>query len=275
MTGKLFIVGTPIGNLGDITIRAIEVLSSCDYILAESSARTSKLLNKYSIKNKIVTFNKDNEKRKVKNVISDLSNGRNIALLSDAGTPSVSDPGFELLRYFDNKFTITPIPGASALTSSLSISPIPANNFIFLGFLPRKTSEIDNKINLVKNLGIPAILFESKRRVKTLMERINRICGDEVQICLFREMTKIHEEIQFGNIKDIIKKNEKEVCNGEFTIIFKPMNKGQPEIKNWTTKVKKLSKSFTNKEIIEILSLFSEHSKKELYKFVLSVRQET
>ena len=275
MTGKLFIVGTPIGNLDDITIRAIEVLNNCDYILAESSVRTSKLLNKYSIKKKIITFNKDNEKRKVKNIISDLSSGKDIALLSDAGTPSISDPGFEILRHFDNRFITIPIPGPSALTSSLSVSPIPTNNFIFLGFLPRKNSEIDNKIRLVKNLGIPAVLFENKRRVNALLERINNICGDDVQICLFRELTKIHEEIQYGKIKDIIKRSKESNYNGEFTIIFKSENKKNPEIEELSENVKQLSKSFSNKEIIDILSLFSNHSKKELYKFVLNIRQKT
>ena len=275
MTGKLFIVGTPIGNLDDITIRAIEVLNNCDYILAESSVRTSKLLNKYSIKKKIITFNKDNEKRKVKNIISDLSSGKDIALLSDAGTPSISDPGFEILRHFDSGFITIPIPGPSALTSSLSVSPIPTNNFIFLGFLPRKNSEIDNKIRLVKNLGIPAVLFENKRRVSDLLERINNICGDDVQICFFRELTKIHEEIQYGKIKDIIKRSKESDYNGEFTIIFKSENKEKPEIEELNEKVKQLSKSFSHKEIIDILSLFSNHSKKELYKFVLNIRQRT
>ena len=275
MTGKLFIVGTPIGNLDDITIRAIEVLNNCDYILAESSVRTSKLLNKYSIKKKIITFNKDNEKRKVKNIISDLSSGKDIALLSDAGTPSISDPGFEILRHFDSRFITIPIPGPSALTSSLSVSPIPTNNFIFLGFLPRKNSEIDNKIRLVKNLGIPAVLFENKRRVSDLLERINNICGDDVQICFFRELTKIHEEIQYGKIKDIIKRSKESDYNGEFTIIFKSENKEKPAIEELNEKVKQLSKSFSNKEIIDILSLFSNHSKKELYKFVLNIRQRT
>lgn len=275
MTGKLFIVGTPIGNLDDITIRAIEVLNNCDYILAESSVRTSKLLNKYSIKKKIITFNKDNEKRKVKNIISDLSSGKDIALLSDAGTPSISDPGFEILRHFDSRFITIPIPGPSALTSSLSVSPIPTNNFIFLGFLPRKNSEIDNKIRLVKNLGIPAVLFENKRRVSDLLKRINNICGDDVQICFFRELTKIHEEIQYGKIKDIIKRSNESDYNGEFTIIFKSENKESPEIEELNEKVKQLSKSFSNKEIIDILSLFSNHSKKELYKFVLNIRQRT
>ena len=275
MTGKLFIVGTPIGNLDDITIRAIEVLNNCDYILAESSVRTSKLLNKYSIKKKIITFNKDNEKRKVKNIISDLSSGKDIALLSDAGTPSISDPGFEILRHFDSRFITIPIPGPSALTSSLSVSPIPTNNFIFLGFLPRKNSEIDNKIRLVKNLGIPAVLFENKRRVSDLLKRINNICGDDVQICFFRELTKIHEEIQYGKIKDIIKRSKESDYNGEFTIIFKSENKESPEIEELNEKVKQLSKSFSNKEIIDILSLFSNHSKKELYKFVLNIRQRT
>tara|TARA_B100000700_G_C14480057_1_gene594679 strand:+ start:134 stop:517 length:384 start_codon:yes stop_codon:yes gene_type:complete len=127
----------------------------------------------------------------------------------------------------------------------------------------------------VKNLGIPAVLFENKRRVSDLLKRINNICGDDVQICFFRELTKIHEEIQYGKIKDIIKRSNESDYNGEFTIIFKSENKESPEIEELNEKVKQLSKSFSNKEIIDILSLFSNHSKKELYKFVLNIRQRT
>ena len=124
MSGKLYIVSTPIGNLEDITLRALVVLRNTDYILAESSVRTSKLLNKYDIKNKIITFNKDNEKKKSELIIGDLIKGRKISLVTDAGTPLVSDPGYELIKKITSKFSVIPIPGPSSLTCALSVSMI-------------------------------------------------------------------------------------------------------------------------------------------------------
>ena len=141
MSGKLYIISTPIGNLGDITLRALDTLRNSDYILAESSERTSKLLNKYNIKNKIITFNKDNEKRKFESILSDLNKGYKISLVTDAGTPLISDPGYELIKRTSLKCSVIPIPGPSSLTCALSISTIPMNNFIFLGFLPKKNNE--------------------------------------------------------------------------------------------------------------------------------------
>ena len=142
MSGKLYIISTPIGNLEDITLRALSVLRNTDYILAESSVRTSKLLNKYDIKNKIITFNKDNEKKKSELIIADLIKGHKISLVTDAGTPLVSDPGYELIKKITSKFSVIPIPGPSSLTCALSVAMIPINNFIFLGMYVKNNESI-------------------------------------------------------------------------------------------------------------------------------------
>ena len=145
MYGNLYLVSTPIGNLEDLTFRAVKVLRSVDIILAESIERTKKLLSHYDIDVKVISFNKDNERRKIKNAVACLKKSKNIALVSDAGTPCVSDPGFHLLSNLDEEIKIIPIPGASSITCALSVSKIPMNGFTFLGFLPKKENDRKNK----------------------------------------------------------------------------------------------------------------------------------
>ena len=274
MSGILYIVATPIGNLNDITIRAIEVLKQSDYILAESSARTSKLLREYDIKKKIVTFNKDNEKRKRSSILRDLSSGSVLALVSDAGTPSISDPGFELVKSFNEDYRIIPIPGASSLTCALSISKIPINNFIFLGFLPKKISERKSQLIKIKNTSLPAVVFESKHRLNSVLAEILHIFGPDTDIGIMRELTKIHEDIFFNKIEEIMKKLEKETLNGEITMIINHKQEKPLELDSFKNKIIELSKRYSTKEVVNIIKLFSDVDRKELYKYVLSIRHE-
>ena len=274
MSGILYIVATPIGNLNDITIRAIEVLKKSDYILAESSARTSKLLREFDIDKKIVTFNKDNEKRKRTGILRDLSEGSKIALVSDAGTPSISDPGFELVKSLNLDYKIVPIPGASSLTCALSISKIPINNFIFLGFLPKKSSERKSLLIKIKNASLPAVIFESKHRLRSVLVEILHILGPETDIGIMRELTKIHEDIFFNKIEVIIKKLENETLSGEITMIINCSQEKPLELDSFKTKIIELSKRYSTKEVVNIIKLFSDVNRKELYKYVLSIRHE-
>ena len=273
MSGKLFIVATPIGNLDDITYRAIETIKASDYILAESSVRTSRLLHHYNLDKKIVTFNKDNEKLKINSIIKDLKNGKHISLVSDAGTPAISDPGFTLLRYQDENFSVSPIPGPSSLTSALSVSPLPVNTFSFFGFLPKKSNDLEKKLNVIKGLGMPVVVFENKNRLNVLLKKIAKICGEDTKVCIFRELTKLHEEIIFGPVSQLMETSEDITYSGEFTIIIGTVNKESIELNKLIPKILKLSKSYTTKEIIDILHLFCDFPKKDLYNFVLSVRQ--
>ena len=273
MSGKLFIVATPIGNLGDITYRAIETIEFCDYILAESSVRTSKLLHHYNLKKKIITFNKDNEKSKLRSIIDDLKSGKQIVLVSDAGTPSISDPGFALLRHQSDDFSVLPVPGPSSITSALSVSPIPINTFTFLGFLPKKINDLEKKLTEIKNLGMPVIIFENKNRLSRLLLQVKKICGSGTPVCIFRELTKIHEEIIYGPVSQLLKNLENIKFSGEFTVIIGISNKESMELAKLTSQVSRLSKSYATKEVVDILHLFFDFPKKDLYNFVLSVRQ--
>ena len=273
MTGTLYIVSTPIGNLKDITLRALDILRSSEYVLAESSARTSKLLNEYNIDKKIITFNKDNEKRKIRSITEDLNNSKNICLVSDAGTPSVSDPGFELIKNLDSSIDIIPIPGPSSLTAALSISQIPMNKFMFLGFLPKKNKERKTQLNLIKNTLLPAVIFESKHRILSLLEDIVDVLGAEVQVAVMRELTKLHEEVIYDSASNLLDTFTMRPINGEITMVI-----NAPETQNilmdiFYDQILELSKKYSASEIVNIIRLFHDVNKKELYKYVLKVRQ--
>ena len=274
MLGTLYIVATPIGNLQDMTFRAIEVLKNSDYILAESSARTSKLLSEFNIKKRIITFNKDNEKRKRNSIIQDLSEGMSICLVSDAGTPSVSDPGFELVKHIDLSFKVVPIPGASSLTAALSVSKIPINNFIFLGFLSKKSSERKTQLLKIKTSSMPGVIFESKHRVVSVLADITDVLGGDTNIGIMRELTKIHEEIFFGTASELMTRFSNEQLTGEITMIIGTSSVEQLNMETMEKEILELSKKYSASEVVNIIRLFNDVNKKELYKYVLNIRQE-
>ena len=274
MLGTLYIVATPIGNLQDMTFRAIEVLKNSDYILAESSARTSKLLSEFNIKKRIITFNKDNEKRKRNSIIQDLSEGMSICLVSDAGTPAVSDPGFELVKYIGLSFKVVPIPGASSLTAALSVSKIPINNFIFLGFLSKKSSERKIQLLKIKQSSMPGVIFESKHRVTSVLRDIADVLGGDTNIGIMRELTKIHEEIFFGTASELITRFSDNQLTGEITMIIGTSSTKQLSMETMEKEILELSKKYSASEVVNIVRLFNDVNKKELYKYVLNIRQE-
>ena len=274
MSGKLYIVSTPIGNLEDITLRALAVLRNTDYILAESSVRTSKLLNKYDIKNKIITFNKDNEKKKSELIIADLIKGRKISLVTDAGTPLVSDPGYELIKKITSKFSVIPIPGPSSLTCALSVSMIPINSFIFLGFLSKKNSERVDKIKTASSINMPIVIYESKHRIKPLVKNIIDVMGKNTSIMILRELTKLHESVKIFTAQDLLTELEQKPLSGEITLIVDKSSKTADPMENHRKRIEILLKKHSVSEVVNIIRLFTEYKKKELYQFVLKVRQE-
>ena len=273
MYGNLYLVSTPIGNLEDLTFRAVKVLSSVDIILAESVERTKKLLSHYDIDTKVISFNKDNEKRKIKNAVHCLKESKNIALVSDAGTPCVSDPGFYLLSNLDEEIKIIPIPGVSSITCALSVSKIPMNGFTFLGFLPKKENDRKNKLLQAYSSELPLCIFESKHRLLDLFEEISSIFGEDTLVGLFREMTKIYETITHKSVTEHIFDLKKNAPKGEFVIIVAPNRHIEIE-KPYISIIKRLIlKNFSNKDIVDLIKSISTDSKKEIYKTVLSIRQ--
>ena len=273
MSGDLYIVSTPIGNLEDITIRAINVLKEVDIIFAESIERTNTLLSHYQISNKVLSYNKDNEKTKIKKISEYLEKSYNIALVTDAGTPSISDPGFYLLSNLKTDIRVIPIPGASSLSCAISLSRIPVNSFMFIGFPPKKISDRRKKLAETSNLNSPICLFESKHRLISLLKDILKIYGQDTQIGVFRELTKVYESIIHDSVINLIKYFEINKPKGEFVLIISPKDTSDNQKIDYLDIAEKLIlKKFTNKDIVEIINLFSGESKKEIYKNVLTIR---
>ena len=273
MNGNLYIVSTPIGNLDDVTIRALNILRDVDFIFAESIERTKTLLAHFNIKKKVFSYNKDNEIRKVSTIISHLDKSNSIALVTDAGTPSISDPGYHLLSKLRPDIKIIPIPGASSLSCALSVSKIPMNTFIFTGFLPKKDNDRRKKLSELSMLSTPVCLFESKHRLIQLLEDIYNIYGDDTQVGIFRELTKVYETIMHDSVSNLIKHFNDIPPKGEFVLIVSSKSISKASKKDYFTVIEQLiKKKFTNKDIVEIINIISSDSKKEIYKNVLSIR---
>lgn len=213
-TFMLYLVSTPIGNLDDISIRAISILSSCDYILAEDTRNSLKLLNHLKIKKKLIPFHKFNEKKMEDRIIEDLKNGKNICLISDSGTPVICDPGHSLIkRAIEEKILYTAIPGACSLINALVLSgedPLP---FQFIGFLPKKSAD-----QLLNYPGL-SVFFESAKRISKTLQSLDKLDPKRVVI-IVREMTKIFEEVLKGTAKELLDHFSKKPAKGEMVVII-------------------------------------------------------
>ncbi|MCS7181247.1 MAG: 16S rRNA (cytidine(1402)-2'-O)-methyltransferase [bacterium] len=222
----LYIVATPIGNIKDITLRAIEILKEVDLILCEDTRETIKLLNYYGIKKKLLSYYKDIEKKRVDRIIELLKEGKEIALVCDRGTPGISDPAYILVNEaYKNNIRVIPIPGPSALTASLSISGFPLKNVYFIGFIPKKENEKKKIFEKFKEGNETIIFFESVYRIEKTLKLLNEILPER-EICICRELTKMFEEVIRGKIKDIYELFKKERKKGEFVLIINGGNYG-------------------------------------------------
>lgn len=262
---QLYIVPTPIGNISDITLRAIEVLKSVDVIACEDSRVTQKLLNHYDIKTKLISYHKYNEKSRLEEMLKYIDEGKKIALVSDAGTPMICDPGNILITELRKRnIEITSLAGACAVSTFLSQIPRESEEFTFVGFFP-KTSQ--TATDLIQNNSSKNIVFyESPNRIIDTLNLIKDIRG-EVKIALGRELTKLFEEIVVDNISNVIK-HFKDGVKGEIVcMIYAQDNNEQVDI---TIKIDKLKKKgFKSKEIATILSTLYDLNKNEIYKLTM------
>ena len=218
--GKLFLVPTPIGNLGDITFRAVDTLNLSDLILAEDTRTSSKLLNHYKIQKPIRSFHMHNEHRKLREVISKLKSGQTIAIISDAGTPGISDPGFLLVREaLANDIEVVCLPGPTALIPALIQSGLSADRFVFEGFLPPKKGR-KNKIQKIAEEEKTTIIYESPHKILKTLDEISQYVEPQRRICVAKELSKVHETYYRGNINEV--KNQLKASNvkGEFIIVL-------------------------------------------------------
>lgn len=223
----LFVVATPIGNLSDITFRAIEVLKNSDLVLAEDTRHTKILFNQYDINTSLQSCHAQTSREKIDAMFAGFKDGATIAVVSDAGTPGISDPGFRAVRAaIKYGFTISPIPGASALVSLVSVAGVPADKFQFLGFLPHKKGRQTVLKNLI-NAELSTVFYESVHRFPRLLKELEAVITKERIIVVGRELTKMHEEIFRGTIAEALKNFTLENTKGEFVVLVAPCNFSQ------------------------------------------------
>ncbi len=218
--GILYIVSTPIGNLEDITLRALRTLKEVDLIAVEDTRHASILLKRYEISKPLTSYFEGNELKKTEFILSKLEEGQKVALLSDAGTPGISDPGFKLIRLaIERDIPIIPIPGPSAIITALTVSGLPTDSFLFKGFLSHKSKKRRDQLEGLKDIKETIILYESPHRIKETLNDILEILGDR-EIVLARELTKIYEEVLRGKVSEIINRIGGKKIKGEITLVI-------------------------------------------------------
>ena len=218
--GILYVVSTPIGNREDITLRALRILKEVDLIAAEDTRHTGLLLKHFGIQTPLSSYFEGNELRKRDLILSRLKEGDRVALVSDAGTPGISDPGFRLIQLaIENQIPVVPIPGASAVITALSVSGLPTDAFLFKGFLPHKSAKRRGLLEQLENARETLILYESPHRIVETLKDISDILGDR-EIVLARELTKIYEEVLRGRVSEIQSRITGRTIKGEITLII-------------------------------------------------------
>ena len=268
----LYIVSTPIGNLKDITYRAIEILNKSDLILCEDTRVSQKILNYYKIRTQLISNHKFNEKKNTEKVILELQNSKTVSLISDAGTPTISDPGKIIINECIKKnIKIYPIPGPSAVTTAVSVSGF-SDKYFFYGFLPSTLNETEKVFNLLSNLESSIVFFISSKKINKIIEKLKIFfSGRNIVIC--RELTKLYEEIIRLPISEI--KPFKTLLKGELTIVISEKN-SKMKSKNLDESdkkiIKKLLKKMSVKDIVKLITKNKNISKKKIYEYYLSLK---
>jgi 16S rRNA (cytidine1402-2'-O)-methyltransferase len=219
--GKLYIVATPIGNLKDITLRALETLEQADFIAAEDTRRTGVLLKQYNIRTSLISYHEYSGEKKENEILGLLLSGKNIALVSDAGTPLISDPGYPIVKSAREAGVETVcVPGACAAIAAMSVAAVGEGKFVFWGFLDAKSSVRRKQLEQIKNYPLPVVLYESPHRLLLTLRDIEAVCGGATRIVVARELTKIYEEFFFGDIQEAVAEFERREARGEFVLIL-------------------------------------------------------
>ena len=258
VTGTLYVVATPIGNLNDITFRALETFQKVELIAAEDTRHTKKLLAHFKIKSRLIAYHEHNEEQSTKGILDKLKSGASVALVSSAGTPTVSDPGYRLINTaIKEKITVVPIPGVSAAITAMSASGLPSDRFCFIGFLPSKSRKRVEHLNQLVDMDATLIFYESPRRIIAVLENMLEIFGDRYAV-FSREMTKTYEEFLRGNFSELLSElKTRQAIKGEITLLVSGDKIEQPfsfetirhqveaELKNEKTGVLQLAKQFS------------------------------
>jgi 16S rRNA (cytidine1402-2'-O)-methyltransferase len=272
--GSLYIVATPIGNLEDITLRAIRVLKEADLIAAEDTRHTRNLLNKYDIETPLTSYHDHNKEEKAPVLVAQMLEGRNIALVSDAGTPGISDPGYFLINLaVDQNIPVVPVPGATAAITALSVSGLPTDRFVFEGFLPARHTARTKRLKELAAEERTLIFYEAPHKIVKAIEDMIAVFGDRKAV-VTRELTKIHEEVVRARLSDVLEHFKLKTVKGELTVIVHGASK-EPLKKDIDTaeylKNLMLHRGLTKKEAIATAAEELRLPKKEVYKESLKI----
>ena len=273
-TGTLYIVATPIGNLDDITKRAISILSEVDIIACEDTRHTGRLLANYGIKNKLVSFHQHNENQFAESLIDLLNKNNNIALVSDAGTPLISDPGYPLVKLaHENHIKVVPVVGASAIIALLCCSGLPTNEFLFTGFLPAKSKQREEELKRICENPFTTVIYESTHRIIKSLEDMEKILGKDRIIVIGRELTKTFETIKLGKVSEILDfvQSDSNQTKGEFVIAISALEVEKTEDISEQQKqlAQLLSKELPPKKAAKITAEFLNGNSKNIYNFLI------
>ena len=271
----LYLVSTPIGNMQDITFRALNILKKSNIILCEDTRRSAKLLSFFQMKNKLLSYHKFNEKKISSKIIDLIKNDKIVSLISDAGTPTISDPGLILVnKCIEEDLKVYPIPGPSAVTSAVSISGF-SDRYLFYGFLPKKEKELERILKNLSNINYSIVFFVSAEKINFYTSKFKSYFFDR-KILIAREMTKIHEEFIRDNVSKI--KNLSENLKGELTVVLsqKVMDKNIKKEINESVRmeIKKMLKKYTHKDVVEFIAKKENLSKKIIYDYCLKLKKQ-
>ncbi|BAY30976.1 uroporphyrin-III C/tetrapyrrole methyltransferase [Nostoc carneum NIES-2107] len=273
--GTLYVVGTPIGNLEDITFRAVRILQNVDLIAAEDTRHTGKLLQHFQVQTPQISYHEHNRSSRIPELLEHLANGKAIALVSDAGMPGISDPGYELVRAcIEAGITVVPIPGASAAITALSASGLPTDRFVFEGFLAAKTQQRREYLESLQTESRTIIFYESPHRLRDTLQDLGEMLGSDRQIVLARELTKFYEEFWRGTIAEAIAHYNQREPQGEYTLVVAGIPPSQPQLTEAELKAELeqlIRQGISRSQASRQLAKFTSLSRRQLYQLALSI----
>ncbi|MDF5734507.1 MULTISPECIES: 16S rRNA (cytidine(1402)-2'-O)-methyltransferase [unclassified Nostoc] len=273
--GTLYVVGTPIGNLEDMTFRAVRILQTVDIIAAEDTRHTGKLLQHFQVKTPQVSYHEHNRTSRIPELLEHLVNDKAIALVSDAGMPGISDPGYELVKAcIEAGITVVPIPGASAAITALSAAGLPTDRFVFEGFLPSKSQQRQQHLESLQTESRTLIFYESPHRLRDTLQDLAEVWGSDRQIVLARELTKLYEEFWRGTIAEAIAHYSQREPQGEYTLVVAGIAPSQPQLTEEELKAELkqlITQGISRSQASRQLAKFTFLPRRQLYQLALSI----
>lgn len=273
--GTLYVVGTPIGNLEDITFRAVRILQSVDLIAAEDTRHTGRLLQHFQITTHQVSYHEHNSNSRVPDLLEQLHQGKAVALVTDAGMPGISDPGYELVKAcVEAGILVVPIPGPSAAIAALSAAGLPTDRFVFEGFLPAKGQGRRERLESLPTETRTTIFYEAPHRLRQTLQDVADVLGTERQVVLARELTKLHEEFWRGNLEQAIACYKEREPQGEYTLVVAGMPPAKPQLSEVEIKAELqqlMAQGISRSQASRQLAKLTAHSRRQLYQIALAL----